>query len=123
MDEKIVALRYLGIFGDIKPSELGYEEDYTYLYPKKVVALRYFGLCGDVKPSELGYKEAYTCPKCKGRGHTGQGWFLNGQNACNLCGGAGYTEQECKPPIVQDGWKTVKGGKEYEPKQYSEYQN
>lgn len=75
---------------------------------RKETALRYLGMFGDVKPSELGYAKSYMCPKCKGEGMI-HSYSCDGRDdrhyKCDLCGGAGYTDREYKPRMVQNGWE------------------
>lgn len=76
-EEKKDILRYLGRFGNQKPSELGYLKSYR---------------CPNCKG--------------KGRLHQstsdGRGEY---DYDCKVCEGIGYTEEELKPKMVQIGWE------------------
>lgn len=76
-EAKKIIMRYVGRFGDKKPSDLGFKEAYT--CPK----------CGG-----SGILHQYTSD---GRGEY--------DYKCEICGGIGYTERQLKPKMEQVGWE------------------
>lgn len=65
----------------------------------------------------------HKCPKCDGKGTVSvrynayplglpdSGWVEDWRYKdiiCDLCNGEGYTENEFKPKMVQEGWEEVK---------------
>lgn len=68
-------------------------------------------------------KKTHKCPKCGGTGTVSvrynaypqglpdSGWVEDWQYKsveCDLCKGEGYTEEEYRPRMIQDGWEAVK---------------
>ena len=68
------------------------------------------------------YNLPYECPQCNGsgvyskkiikpypRGFPDSGWVPDTveyvRSECTLCSGQGYTKEEYKPKLVQDGWE------------------
>lgn len=55
----------------------------------------------------------HRCPSCNGRGKVKESsWIAYHEEfhdkTCPLCDGAGWTEKEYKPRMVQNGWEEVK---------------
>lgn len=68
-------------------------------------------------------KKIHRCPKCEGNGYIVEeynaypsgfpdsGWVYEPgyrNITCDLCDGEGFTENEFRPRMVQDGWEEVK---------------
>lgn len=61
-------------------------------------------------------KKIHRCPKCDGKGilrecvNVAEGWeftyrWEHREVECDLCNGEGFTENEFRPRMVQDGWE------------------
>ena len=81
--------------------------------------LRKFGPERTVGEIYSGFRNIYKyqCPKCEGTGKdfkkiSGELGYEQDRYVeieCDLCKGIGYTKEEYKPKMVQDGWEKVEG--------------